>query len=90
MMKIYNNIRSATRPQEIEITDSAVFLAINIMPYTKTIEDHVEEGYVYDYIEYGKDEYLIKLTHENNSLQQEILDTQLALVELYEGGRAND
>jgi len=36
-------------------------------------------GYSYEYIRYSKDEYIIKL-HED------ILDTQLALVELYEGG----
>jgi len=53
------------------------------------VDGYVESGYSYDYIGYSKDEYLMKLAKENNNLQQELIDTQLALVELYEGGSTN-
>ena len=85
-MNNYGKVYSSTQPQEIEITNNAVFLASNVKPYTKNIDDHIQEGYEYDYVEYTKDEYLLKLTNDNKELQQSILDTQLALVELYEGG----
>lgn len=68
---------SNTRPQEIEITSTSVFLATDITPYSKTIEGHLINGFQYNYIQYSKDEYIIKL-------HQDIIDTQLALCDLYE------
>ena len=68
---------STTRPHELEVTDTAVYLASNIVPYSKEIEGHVIEGYSYNYVGYTKDEYILKL-HQN------ILDTQMALCDLYE------
>lgn len=70
---------SVVAPKPIEIVGDYVFLANNIEPYEKEIEGRTMSGYSYEYIRYSKDEYIIKL-HED------ILDTQLALVELYEGG----
>lgn len=70
---------SIVAPKSIEIIGDSVFLANNIQPYEKEIEGRTMSGYSYEYIRYSKDEYIIKL-HED------ILDTQLALVELYEGG----
>lgn len=69
---------STLAPKEIEITGNNVFIASNIQPYTKEIEDKVVSGFQYDYIQYTKDEYIIKLHND-------IIDTQMALVELYEG-----
>ena len=70
---------SKLAPNPIQITGDSVFLATNIQPYTQEIEGRVMDGYSYEYIQYSKDEYIIKL-HED------IIDTQMALVELYEGG----
>lgn len=69
---------SATAPKDIEITADAVFLAINIRPYEKEIEGRNISGYAYECVQYTKDEYIAKL-------HQDIIDTQLAIVELYEG-----
>lgn len=69
---------STSMPKEIEITADAVFLAINIHPYEKEIEERTVSGYAYECIKYTKDEYIAKL-------HQDILDTQLAITELYEG-----
>ena len=84
-MKEYKNVRSSARPQDIEITNSAVYLAKNIAPYEEDLDGRVVKGFQYDCLEYTKDEYLIKLTQENANLREQIIDTQLALVELYEG-----
>lgn len=89
-MKYLKNVHSSTRPAEIEITDKAVFISDNIKEYQDNIEDYIINGYEFDQIIYSPSEYLIKLTQENNNLQQELIDTQLALVELYEGGSTND
>ena len=58
-MKEYQNVRSSARPQDIEITNNAVYLAKNIAPYEEDLGGRVVNGFEYDCIEYTKDEYLI-------------------------------
>lgn len=84
-MKEYKKVRSSVMPQSIEITDKAVYLAKNVLPYEEDLGGRIVSGFQYDCIEYSKDEYLIKLTQDNANLREQLLDTQLALVELYEG-----
>ena len=70
---------STSRPKEIEVTSDSVFMATNITPYQNIIEGRPMSGYSYNCLQYTKDEYIAKL-------HQDIMDTQIALVELYEGG----
>ena len=70
---------STSRPKEIEVTSDSVFMATNITPYQNIIEGRSVSGYSYNCLQYTKDEYITKL-------HQDIMDTQIALVELYEGG----
>lgn len=73
----YGRQRGTTRPQEIEITASYVFIASNITPFEEELDGRIFSGYEYDYIQYSKDEYIAKL-------HQDVIDTQLALCDLYE------
>ena len=84
-MKEYKKIHSSARPKDIEITANAVYIVSNVTPYEEDFDGRVVTGYEYDCIEYTKDEYLVKLAEENADLRQQIIDTQLALVEIYEG-----
>lgn len=68
---------STVEPPAIEITQDSVFLATDITPYSKQIESHTLSGYLYNYTQYSKDEYIVKL-------HQDIIDTQIALCDLYE------
>jgi hypothetical protein len=52
-------VRSATRPQDIEITATSVLVASNITPYEETVFDTVIKGFEYECTEYSKDEYLL-------------------------------
>ena len=79
-------VRSAEKPQDITITATSVLVASDIAPYEEIMDDRVLRGFEYECTEYSKDEYLLKLARENAQLKQDIIDTQLALVELYEGG----
>lgn len=83
-MTNYGIIYSTVRPQAIEITDSLVFIATNIEEYEKNIDGHLEQGYQYNYVSYDKDEYIKKIDIDNASLKEQVLETQEALVELYE------
>ena len=88
----YGIQRGTIRPQEIQITSGAVFIAKNITPYTKEFDGYTEKGYEYEYIGYTKDEYILQLAHDNQKLQQDLIDTQMALCDIYEsieGGEYN-
>lgn len=76
-MILHGTIYSSLQPQAVEITPTAVYVASNIAPYTKTIEGHSQSGYSYECVEYTKDEYIVKLS-------QDLIDTQQALCDIYE------
>lgn len=44
----------------------------------------IENLYSYHEIQYGKDEYIQMLAEQNETLEQQLTDTQLALCDVYE------
>lgn len=83
-MKDYGLVYGSTQPQAVEITPDNVFVATNIESYKDTFDGKSITGYKYHYVSYTKDEYLLELVSNNAQLQQQVLDTQMALVDLYE------
>lgn len=73
-MKNYGKVHGTSRPQEIEITATSVFVASNIEEHTKEIEGKTIQEYVYDYIGYGKDEYLSTVAIANANAIKELSD----------------
>ena len=80
----YGRIKGKEKPQEITITENKVFMASNIEPYEEEIGDYILKGYEFDYISYTKDEYLKLMMEKNKSLEEQVLNTQMVLCELYE------
>lgn len=80
----YIHICSDNAPQLIEMTENKVFVAQNIHSYSSEIDGHLISGYTCDYLVYTKDEYIQLLADQNNNLQNELLDTQAALCDVYE------
>ena len=76
-MKNLGRVRSSVKPINVELTDKFVFLATNITPYVEQIDDYTIEGFEYDYMQFGKDEYI-------SYLQEQLIQTQEAVCELYE------
>ena len=72
-------VRSNDKPQEIQITNSSVFISSNIQPYEETIDEHYMNGFEYDLIQYSKDEYLLLLAKQNNELMDELQATKILL-----------
>jgi len=71
---------SAAQAEPLIIGKDTVYVHSNIKP----VED--EEGlFEYHEIQYEKDEYIKLLSEKNDSLDQQLTDTQLALCEIYEG-----
>ena len=79
MMISYENVCSNDKPQDIEITDTQVFLAKNIEEYSEVIEDHEVSGYKYDYFIYTKDEFLLESASQIESLKEELAATKILL-----------
>ena len=82
----YGKQKSTVRPEELELTETKVFVNSNI---TEVNEDETDgqqgfTGYEFDLIEYTKDEYIKIQAEKNATLEQQVTDTQLALCDVYE------
>ena len=79
----YGRVKSSNRPEELEITDTSVFIASNIEEYSNTYDGITVNGYEYDYVAYTKDEYLttvaIQNMHAITELQDELEATKILL-----------
>ena len=83
-MKNYGVQKSSVLPNNFEITDSKVFVYENIEKIISKIEEQEITEYQFNLIGYDKDEYIKIISEKNEELNQQIIDTQLALCEVYE------
>ena len=72
-------VRSATRPQAIEITPTHVLIASNITPYEEVYDGHTCAGFEYDCTQYTKDEYLLYQSNLISSLSEELQAAKILL-----------
>lgn len=77
----YGKQKSTVRPEELELTETKVFVSSNV---TEVNEDETDgqsgfTGYEFDLIEYDKDEYIKIQAEKNESLQNQVEVTQEAL-----------
>lgn len=75
---------SSVEPKSIEIIGSNVFVANNIQPYEEELDGRFLKGYKYNCVSYTKDEYILLIANKNLQLEQDLIDTQVALCDLYE------
>lgn len=81
----HGTVKSTVRPSELVIDESSVWVHTNITEVSENVGGENEFiGFQFDCVQYGKDEYIKLLSEKNQSLEQQITDAQLALVELYE------
>lgn len=86
-MEFVENVKSVDEPKKRE-DGSRVFVPENIRPHNEAETDEAPAftGFIYDMKVYGKDEYeRMELKSKNTQLEAELVNTQLALAELYEG-----
>ena len=79
-MIIHKGVRSKKKPENLKIDNVFVYISKNIQPF----EDESNEGFEYDLEVYDKNEYLALISEENKNLQQQLLDTQMAICNIYE------
>ena len=75
-MTIYDEVRSAVKPDTVKIDEYSVWVA----------EDIRESGgeWAYTLTQYEKDEYIKLIGEKNTELESQLTDTQLALCDVYE------
>lgn len=72
--------RSSVEPESLIITPTTVYVTSNVTPYREEIdEDHILEGYEYDYEEYSKDNYIFLQLDRIASLEEELAAAKILL-----------
>lgn len=81
----YGTVRSTVKPDDVEIRETKVFIASNIQEVSENVgEENEFVGYEYGLQEYEKDEYILLQAQRNETLEKQVVDTQIALCEVYE------
>ena len=84
-MKEFKNVQGSTeQAQPLIVNKDTVYVHTNIVQATDEDGNVVDNLYVYDEVQYTKDEYIQIMAEKNSQLEKELTDTQLALCELYE------
>ena len=84
MKEIKNVQGSSQQAQPLIVNKDTVYVHTNIVQATDEDGNVVDGLYVYDEVQYTKDEYIQMIAEKNNQLEQEVIDTQLALCDIYE------
>jgi len=82
-MKNYGLVYSFSRPTEVELTDTKVYVATNIEECIIEKSGQELNGFKYNYYGYTKDEYIQKITEDNantvSQLEEELNATKILL-----------
>lgn len=73
----YEKVRSAVRPEPLEIDAYSVWVNTEITAISET-------EFEYRQVRYTKDEYIKLMDEKNTALENQLTDTQLALCDVYE------
>lgn len=81
----HGKVRSTVAPEPLVIDEISVWVNSNITQVEEVVGEDTFTGFEYDMIQYEKNEYIKILAEKDTSLESQLTDTQLALVEIYEG-----
>lgn len=84
MKEIKNVQGSSQQAQPLIVNKDTVYVHTNIVQATDEDGNVVDGLYVYDEIQYTKDEYIQIMAEKNETLERDLTDTQLAIAEIYE------
>lgn len=81
----HGKVKSTVAPEPLVIDEVNVWVHSNIVPVEEVVGEETFKGFEYDMIQYEKDEYIRIMAEQNKTLVSQMTDTQLALIEMYEG-----
>lgn len=77
---------SAAQAVPLIVGKDRVDVHTDITPVTQdSMGNPIEGSFQYHEIQYDKDEYIKIMAEKNSTMETQLTDTQLALVEIYEG-----
>lgn len=83
-MKLIGTVQgNSEQAKALVIGKDTVYVHTDIVPVEKDGKI-VEDLFSYTEVQYGKDEYIELMAQQNKQLGNDLLDTQLALCEIYE------
>lgn len=80
----YGRIRSTVAPEEKVIDEYSVWINTDIQEMEVEHDGDVHTEYEFNQVQYSKDEYIKMIDDKNAQLENQVTDTQMALVEVYE------
>lgn len=80
----YGRVRSTVKPDETELDEYSVYLNTNIAEITVESDGEAHLEYEFDQIRYSKDEFIMLQSEQIAAQDAQIVDTQLALCDVYE------
>lgn len=80
----YGRIRSTVAPEEKVIDEYSVWINTDIQEVEVEHDSDVHTEYEFNQVQYSKDEYIKMIDDKNAQLENQVTDTQMALVEVYE------
>ena len=84
MKEIKNVQGSSQQAQPLIVNKDTVYVHTNIVQATDEDGNVIDGLYVYDEVQYTKDEYIQIIAEKNETLERDLTDTQLAIAEIYE------
>ena len=84
IMVDYGTVRSTVEPEAKVIDDLSVWVNTDIVPVQEGEGDEAFTGFEFHQVQYSKDEYIKMIDEKNASLETHVIDTQLALCDVYE------
>ena len=84
MKEIKNVQGSSQQAQPLIVNKDTVYVHTNIVQATDEDGNVIDNLYVYDEVQYTKDEYIQIIAEKNETLERDLTDTQLAIAEIYE------
>ena len=84
MKEIKNVQGSSQQAQPLIVNKDTVYVHTNIVQAKDADGNIIDDLYVYDEVQYTKDEYIQIIAEKNETLERDLTDTQLAIAEIYE------
>lgn len=80
----YGRIRSTVKPESKVIDEFSVWINTDIQKVEVTIENNTHTEFEFNQVRYSKEEYIKLIDDRNAKLENKLIDTQIALCEVYE------
>lgn len=77
-------VRAVVEPEAVTVDANSVWVAKNVQEVTVQDEQGQRTEFEFSLTQYTKDEYIRALIEQNQTLETDIVNTQIALCEVYE------